>query len=284
MAAENGYANLNQASPRNQNHEQYHGHHHHASMFIETVESAGLVRSESMEIHNDPRFFEGNVIDKRLSAFHIAGVVSVIMTKTAMSEIFGMKKDITNKTFDPTADNDGWAQILGFVTLSVVLWCNIVSVYVTIAQIYHTYRLMTAGQMGFEMATSYYLNRNIVFWRHLGIKCMLGSLPLLIMSTGLRLLVKFDRGMIRKPKWFHEARPTAVPLTTPHIGSISLIGLAVCIAYLMVSFGIYLVHRKHNEVYRERYSLCMISDDHMRGFLTHVETMSARGRFHSLDV
>lgn len=253
-------------------------------MFVSVIEGVGLVRADSMEIHNDPRFYEGNVIDKRLSAFHIAGVVSVIMTKTAMGQLFSMKKDITIKTFDPSEDNDGWAQILGFMTLSVVLWCNIISVYVTIAQIYHTYRLMTAGPTGFEMATSYYLNRNIVFWRHFGIKCMLGSLPLLIMSTGLRMLIKFDRGSVVKPQWLHEAQPTAVPLTTPHIGSISLIGLVVMIAYVLVSCGLYCVHTKHVEVFRERYSLSMIEDENYRGFLTHVESMSFRGRYQSVDV
>lgn len=269
---------------RSMNATQYDGDNNEGGMFMSVMENTGVVRSESMEITNDPRFFSGNVIDKRLAAFHIAGVVSVIMTKTAMSEIFSMKKDITNKTFDPTVDNDGWAQILGFVTLSLVLWCNIVSVYVTIAQIYHTYRLMTAGPTGFEMAASYYLNRNMIFWRHFGIKCMLGSLPLLIMSTGLRLLIKFDRGSVTKPKWLNEAKPTAVPLTTPHIGSISLIGLFVCVVYLFVSVFIYYVHLKHVAVFRERYSLVMVNDDHMRGFLTHVETMSARGRYHNLDV
>merc|ERR1719235_1092150 len=80
--------------------------------------------------------------------------------------------------------------------MTFVLFANIIATYVSVAQIYHTYRLETAGPTGFEMATSYYLNPNIVAWRHLAIKCMLNSLPLFMISTGLRMQIHFDRAAV----------------------------------------------------------------------------------------
>merc|ERR1719337_186217 len=75
----------------------------------------------------------------------------------------------------------------------MIFFFNMLSTYVGVAQPYHTIRLMTAGPTGFEAATSYYLNRNIIAWRHMAIKYMLLSLPLYISQMGFRLIVKFDR-------------------------------------------------------------------------------------------
>merc|ERR1711935_1246685 len=77
--------------------------------------------------------------------------------------------------------------------LLLIFFANMLSTYVCVAQPYHTIRLMTAGPTGFETAASYYLNRNIVAWRHLSIRYMLLSLPLYISQMGIRLIVKFDR-------------------------------------------------------------------------------------------
>merc|ERR1712178_46145 len=88
---------------------------------------------------------------------------------------------------------EGNLQLLSFTIMTLVLFANIVATYVGVAQIYHGYRLETAGPTGFEMATSYYLNPNIVCWRHLAVKCMLNSLPLFLVSTGIRINVNFER-------------------------------------------------------------------------------------------
>merc|ERR1711920_600969 len=90
-------------------------------------------------------------------------------------------------------DFDGALQMLGFVIMTFVLFANIVATYVGVAQVYHAFRLETAGPTGFEMATSYYLNPNIVSYRHISIKCMLLSLPMFLISTGMRIAVNFDR-------------------------------------------------------------------------------------------
>ncbi|CAK9008485.1 unnamed protein product [Durusdinium trenchii] len=52
--------------------------------------SFGLVQSESMDLQNDPRFFQANVLNKRLAAFSKLGVVSSLMAGflRALSEHF----------------------------------------------------------------------------------------------------------------------------------------------------------------------------------------------------
>merc|ERR1719473_2628645 len=92
---------------------------------------------------------------------------------------------------------DGLLEMFSFIIMTFVLMANIVATYVGVAQVYHAYRLETAGPTGFEMATSYYLNPNIVSWRHVAIKGMLHSLPLFLISTGLRIEVNFDRAALK---------------------------------------------------------------------------------------
>jgi hypothetical protein len=253
-------------------------------VFSSMVEGSGLVKADSMEITNDPRFFTGNVLDKRLGAFHIAGMVSVLMVKVAAGNVMKMKKDWSWATFDPRKDNDGIVQILGFALLNLTLYLNVITVYVTIAQMYHTYRLMTAGPTGFEMAASYYLNRNVTFWRHFGIMCMFISFPTLLISCGLRLTVKFDKDSSHKATWVSE-HPTKAPLPDPHVGSWSVFGMIVCATYLLVAFFLTCIHLKHVAVFRERYNLAVAEDSVVTPLRTHVQEVSARGRGSSyLDV
>jgi hypothetical protein len=255
------------------------------SAFVAMVEGSGLVRSESMEITNDPRFFTGNVIDKRLSAFHLAGMVSVIMLKVAMGNLFTMKKDISYDTLNPWVDNDGLAQLIGFILLTLTLFLNIITVYVTIAQIYHTYRLMTAGPTGFEMATAYYLNRNIIFWRHFSLMCMFISFPIVLISCGLRMLVRFDKESIKKATHVQELKPQATLISTPVIGNISVIGLCVMMLYVFMSCFLWCIHQKHVAVFRERYAAAVAEDSGVTPLRTHVQELTTRGKAHGyLDV
>merc|ERR1719218_469888 len=140
-------------------------------------QTTGLVHSESMHVTNDPRFFQDSVLSKRLAAFGGLSVVSGLMVGTC-SDVISMKKDINLATLE------GKLQLVSFSIMTFVLFANIIATYVGVAQIYHTYRLETAGPTGFEMATSYYLNPNIVSFRHLAIKGMLHSLPLYLVATG----------------------------------------------------------------------------------------------------
>eukprot|EP00913_Durusdinium_trenchii_P017603 g16544.t1 len=130
-----------------------------------------------MDLQNDPRFFQANVLNKRLAAFSKLGVVSSLMVAT---------KQLNFVTVE------GWLRCLSFALMSTVLFLNIIAVYVGIAQTYHTYRLETAGPTGFEIATSYYLNANIVAWRHFAVKCLLNGLTIFLISTGIRVSVSFE--------------------------------------------------------------------------------------------
>merc|ERR1719379_955096 len=168
----------------------FRGAHQDLNPLMSSLEQGtGLVHSESMHMSNDPRFFQGSVLNKRLSAFGGLSVVSGLMVGTC-SDVLSMKKDMNLSTLE------GNLQLLSFTIMTFVLFANIIAIYVGVAQIYHTYRLETAGPTGFEMATSYYLNPNIVSWRHIAVKCMLNSLPLFLISTGVRIEINFERQVV----------------------------------------------------------------------------------------
>jgi hypothetical protein len=205
------------------------------------LESFGMARSESMQITNDPRFFSDNVINYRLAAFGSLAVVSGLMVGSAMADIMDMDKnmDLTRWV--------GVLQFISFVMLLFVLGFNMIATYVGVAQPYHTMRLMTSGPTGFEAATSYYLNRNIVTWRHFAIKYMLLSLPLYIVQMGLRLVVKFDRGNKDSPDLPDNAAFDD-DMKGIFLGSLlSLIGITLLC-----------IHWTHFAVFRERYKTMTI--------------------------
>merc|ERR1712099_3759 len=131
----------------------------------------------------------------------------------------------------------GNLQLLSFSIMTFVLFANILATYVGVAQIYHTYRLETAGPTGFEMATSYYLNPNIVSWRHLAVKCMLNSLPAFLISTGLRVQVNFERAAIKTE--------SAAPSTARLFGFIFMI--TYCLVGVMVGY----IHIRHTKIFRK---------------------------------
>lgn len=153
-----------------------------------------------MDIINDPRFFQDNVINYRLAAFGTLSTVSGFLVGTVQADIFAMDKrmPIFRHAKDGSnnwiIDMDGVIQLTTFSLLCVIFFLNMLAVYVGVAQPYHAMRLMTSGPTGFETAASYYLNPNMVAWRHLAIKGMLLSLPMFVAQCGLRLVVKFDRG------------------------------------------------------------------------------------------
>mmetsp|Transcript_86600 Transcript_86600/g.253465 ORF Transcript_86600/g.253465 Transcript_86600/m.253465 type:complete len:259 (-) Transcript_86600:203-979(-) len=232
------------------------------------LHDAKLVRADSMDIKNDPRFFTGNVLDKRLAAFGCLSVVSGLMVQNAMAAAFDMRKDMDFTTMD------GLFQFVGFVLLCGVLYGNVLSTYVGVVQPYHTYRLMTAGPTGFEMACAYYLNREIVGWRHFSIKLMLISMPVFIMSSGFRFVVKFDRDMSTSPEL-----PSSPPLAA------RLEGLVACAIFMAVGFGLFHIHWRHGEIFRAMYET-IYNASGVSNLLSQVDTMmSHRGLMRSpLDV
>lgn len=227
-----------------------------------------VVRSDSMDIKNDPRFFTDNVLDKRLAAFGCLGVVSGLMVHNAMFHAFEMRKDMDIMTYD------GVFQLVGFTLLCGVLYGNVLSTYVGVVQPYHTYRLMTAGPTGFETACAYYLHKDIISWRHFSIKLMLISMPIFIISSGLRFIVKFDRDMSKGVALMQEP-----PLWA------RLEGVFCCVAFTLIALGLFHIHWRHEEVFRLMYE-AIVQTSGVSNIMTAVDTMSnrnLRGRM-GLDV
>jgi hypothetical protein len=236
----------------------YLGEHYQTDGLAKWCEDAGLVRADSMDVVNDPRFFGENVLKYRLEAFVGLEIVSGLMANNAMDQLFNMNKRM------PIFDQDrlvfsfnGLLQLICFGILVFVLYQNMLAMYVGLAQPYHTYRLMTAGPTGFDAAASYYLNRNIVSWRHLAIKGMLQSLPLYILQMGMRLIVKFDR---------ETEQPAALPNATPMTSMIQ--GLCFCLIFQCLAGLLVYIHYKHFTIFAERYDVMTKQVQPLQGFMS----------------
>ena len=220
------------SSPAMLEHEEYRAQSQRGCI-PDALESANLVHCESMELQNDPRFFQINVLDKRLSAVQSLAVVSSLMT-AASSHVISMKKQLNFQ------NHEGCLRSASFFILCFVLFLNLIAVYVGVAQTYHTYRLETAGPTGFEIAASYYLNPNIVAYRHLAVKCLLNGLALFLFSTGIRVAVSFEM------ETDHEVPRMAE--TTADILCVVVLAVFTCAA-LTLSY----IHMKHQAVFKANY-------------------------------
>lgn len=239
-----------------------------------------LARSESMDMSNDPRFFRGNLLDKRLAAFGMLGVISGFMVDTATGQTFDMKKDIHLGLEMEAMD---LVKFTSFLLFSFVNFANVVAIYVTVAQTYHTIRLMTAGSTGFEQSKLYYLNQNIVFYRHVAIRLMLNSLWVMMIAVGCRMFTKFSEDAQSGPDWA-EATPEEPPSSMggqPHFSGLTALGGFICVFYFFLALVLYWTHVKHVQVFRERYGKMVAWDEPL---LSTVATVSTRGRGQPLDV
>lgn len=230
--------------------------------------AGGLVRSESMEVSNDPRFFASNVIDKRLAAVSGLSVVSTLMVNSALSECYSMKKDLD------VSQTNGVLEFISFFLMNLVLFANVLATWVGVAQVYFTYRLMTAGATGFEMAAGFYLNPNVAFWRHLAVKWMLQSLPLFLAAGGVRMLVKFDADMPDVEGSVKDAGLTSLPWWDARVGGLSALGLLVGAEWLLIGLALFYINSKHSSVFKERYAMAKTVG---RPLSFQSGSMSARG-------
>jgi len=236
----------------------YLGAHYETTAIVSAFEGAGLIRTDSMDIQNDPRFFNDNVLNYRLAAFSGLSVVSGLMVQNAIDQMFGMSKDMPIFSGAVTLRSiDAWLQLLAFVLLIYIMFANFLAVYVGVAQPYHVIRLMTAGPTGFDAAVSYYLNRNIVSWRHIAIKGMLQSIPLYIFQMGLRLVVKFDRD---------TSASEDLPINTPVDSMIQ--GIVFCVIMQLIAALLLWLHLKHFQIFRERYDVMTAMIKPMQGFMS----------------
>ncbi|CAK0860592.1 unnamed protein product [Prorocentrum cordatum] len=100
-----------------------------------------------MDLNNDPRFFNDNVLDKRLAAFTALSVVSSIMVGAACDNFIPFEED--KLRFDSNmAVFRSCVALVGFFLMCVVFLLNVVATMVFGVQFYYVYRLMTAGQVG----------------------------------------------------------------------------------------------------------------------------------------
>lgn len=204
--------------------------------------STGMLRAESMDLNNDPRFFSGNVIDKRLGAFGSLSIVSGLMLGTSMSQCFGLSKD-----FDLTPEWPyiGYFQLVGFILQMSVTFMCLIALYVTAHQLFYTFRLMTSGPTGFECASVFYLSRAVVMWRHFSIKCLFNGLWIFMLSSGFQLLGKF----------YKDALETHDPPKAQLRMDLALnmaIGVAVCFTAMAVL--LYVIRAQHLTAFREQYT------------------------------
>jgi len=206
---------------------------------------AWLPRSESMEVTNDPRFMSNNVISKRLLAFQTISVVAVLMVNLSVKQMFLLQKDVHLDTIV------GWVQYSGFIIMTVVFLMDLFAVIVVVQQLFMTYRLLTAGPTGFEVAKSYYLNPNMVTMRHLAVKSFLCSLPLFTASTGCMVYVVFSHAHCA-----HLAIPAFV-----------LLGAGTA--------ALCFVNMKHSSIFKERY---MLAKAHEQPLLSHVDSLVSRSK------
>lgn len=219
------------------------------------LESVGFFRSDSMDMQNDPRFFQGSILEKRLAAFAGLGVVSGLMVGSTQASI----NKIENMEF---ATLEGKLNVISFVVACVGLFSNIIAIYVSVAQVYHVHRLETSGPIGFEMGTSYYLNVNIVAWRHIAIKCLLLSLPLYLVSTGINVEVNMGRASMKPPH--------------PSLRVARCVGFGVMILFLAMGAIVLYIHTIHAHVFRDRYDAAMESS-HTQ-YVTRVQSMMGTRR------
>lgn len=225
-----------------------------------------LVRVDSMDVSNDPRFFTPNVLDKRFAAFSALSICSTLFTGTALKSCFEMEKD-----WD-FMDVDGVMHFIGFVILNVVLFQNVLASFTSVAQIYLTYRLMTAGPTGFEIASSFYLNPNIAFWRHAAVKQMLVSLPLFLLASAFRIFVRIDKEMpgATPPPSTMNAR-----WLSARISGVSLLAIIMFCTWTLMAMLLYYVNCKHLSTFKERYTM---AKDMERPLLTQVKMLSERSQ------
>eukprot|EP00443_Scrippsiella_acuminata_P016875 CAMPEP_0115190438 /NCGR_PEP_ID=MMETSP0270-20121206/12025_1 /TAXON_ID=71861 /ORGANISM="Scrippsiella trochoidea, Strain CCMP3099" /LENGTH=246 /DNA_ID=CAMNT_0002603649 /DNA_START=65 /DNA_END=805 /DNA_ORIENTATION=+ len=210
-------------------------------------------RSDSMDATNDPRFFSDSVISKRLAAFQAVTVVATLMVTLSVKQMFLLQKNIDLET------THGVLQYMGFCLMVCVFLLNLTAVVVLVQQLFQTYRLMTVGPTGFEIAKSYYLNPNIVTMRHIAVKGFFFSLPLFVASSSCMVWVNFDSS---------GTTQLAIPIVI----------FLVIMACLLCT-----VNGKHQSIFKTRYSMAKV---HEEPLLTHVAQTSQRsnGMFAGIDV
>eukprot|EP00747_Dinoflagellata_sp_TGD_P111313 gnl/TRDRNA2_/TRDRNA2_171199_c0_seq11.p1 gnl/TRDRNA2_/TRDRNA2_171199_c0~~gnl/TRDRNA2_/TRDRNA2_171199_c0_seq11.p1 ORF type:complete len:252 (-),score=49.11 gnl/TRDRNA2_/TRDRNA2_171199_c0_seq11:71-826(-) len=238
---------------------EYHGEASEQRGLTTFLDGLEVIRAESMDLNNDPRFFSSNVLDKRLKAFAGLSLVSGLMVGNSIGQCFHMKKDMDLTQWP------GIVSMVAFIFMNSVLFMDVTAVVVLVHQLFYTYRLMTAGPTGFEIAATFYLNGNIIMFRHLAIKCLLLSLPIFLTASGMNLLVAFHKDSLPKK----EAKMNHNLDMMTH----NIMGGVVCGLFTLAALVVLCIRWTHLAIFRERYELVKEKE---KPLLTHVQSMSAR--------
>lgn len=255
-----------------------------------------ITRGDSMHITNDPRFFAGNVMDKRLGALKVLTLVSSIMFGTALGQCFALKKDMDfSKMQFGVGDIAIW-QMVGFsLALLVSIKC-LLSLYIIAQQLFYTYRLMTAGSLGFDIAAVFYLTRTITMWRHLAIKALFSGLLQFLVLVGIQMFVKFykeadsaqsshEHTMIVNMEGMNAVNETVFEIAgaTHKLDlrvhtAIGYVVLVICFATALV---ISYIDKHHKDVFKENYKNC---EEQTGTIQATYREMSQRGsNFHLIE-
>jgi len=211
---------------------------------LSTMEVPQEIGTEkSMDLTNDPRFMAPNILEKRLFAFTgPATIVSGLLTSTSLKLAFRLEKDLHFGICEHTPYGEilrSAVQICAFLVMTSVVFMSLFSTLVCVYQAYFTYRLMTAGTNGFELARCFYLHPGMTYRRHMAITLLGWGLVLVLAASGGMLYVMFGRDGFAYPKATLRRRndwlcQTLLPILNP-------LGLLVFIIFVA---GSIFLHQK----------------------------------------
>jgi hypothetical protein len=182
-----------------------------------------LVRSESVDVTNDPRIMSDNVISHRLGGFSNVVIASMLLCTLAFSAIL---VDTPRDEMEEVSRAVTFISLAGMlVTMCLNLFCTVV----VIQQMYVVNRISTSGSMGFEMAKSLYLNRTYVTLRHFAITAFFKSIPIFVMSTAALVWVTSEKN-----------------------GGSTVSRAILCVPMRIVTALMFYVHKKQKVIFQEK--------------------------------
>jgi len=201
---------------------------------LDNVVASVLPTCSTMDLCNDPRFTNSNVIEKRLAAFSGLSIVAALTAGLAVDMyLHGITEGVQLVSFA------GAVEITGLLAMSSILFMSLTAALVFIYQAYFTHRLMTAGPTGFELASGFYLHDVAVRWRHFAVRCLVLALPMLLFATGCMLYARLSR---------YEAGTM--------VGSVKIHPVGV-ITLLLFTAGALVLHSiagKHDRLFEQEYA------------------------------
>jgi len=137
-----------------------------------------LIRTESVDVNNDPRIMSDSVIAHRLNGFASVVVASMLLCSLAFSAILVLAPSDGARGFS-------LLKLIALIGMLLTVCMNLFCTVVVIQQMYLINRIATSGAMGFEMAKSLYLSKTYVMIRHVGISMFYRSIPLFVLTLAI---------------------------------------------------------------------------------------------------